>query len=37
VALTAIQDPVEAVKELRRAVAELKFVAVAAPPISASK
>jgi uncharacterized protein len=37
VALTAIQDPVEAVKELRRAVEELKFVAVAAPPISASK
>ena len=33
----AIQDPVEAVKELRRAVEELKFVAVAAPPISASK
>jgi predicted TIM-barrel fold metal-dependent hydrolase len=37
VALTAIQDPVEAVNELRRAVEELKFVAVAAPPISASK
>src|SRR6266496_2134761 len=37
VALTAIQDPVEAVKELRRAVDELKFVAVAAPPTSASK
>jgi predicted TIM-barrel fold metal-dependent hydrolase len=37
VALTAIQDPVEAVKELCRAVEELKFVAVAAPPISASK
>ena len=37
VALTAIQDPVEAVKELRRAVEEFKFVAVAAPPISASK
>jgi uncharacterized protein len=37
VALTAIQDPVEAVKELRRAVEELKFVAVAAPPTSASK
>jgi predicted TIM-barrel fold metal-dependent hydrolase len=37
VALTSIQDPVEAVKELRRAVEELKFVAVAAPPISASK
>jgi predicted TIM-barrel fold metal-dependent hydrolase len=37
VALTAIQDPVEAVKELRRAVQELKFVAVAAPPTSASK
>jgi predicted TIM-barrel fold metal-dependent hydrolase len=36
VALTAIQDPVEAVKELRRAVEELKFVAVATPPISAS-
>ena len=35
VALTAIQDPVEAVKELRRAVDELKFVAVAAPPTSA--
>ena len=37
VALTAIQDPIEAVNELRRAVEELKFVAVAAPPISASK
>jgi predicted TIM-barrel fold metal-dependent hydrolase len=37
VALTAIQDPVEAVKELRRAIEELKFVAVTAPPISASK
>ncbi len=37
VALTAIQDPVEAVKELRRAVEELNFVAVAAPPTSASK
>jgi predicted TIM-barrel fold metal-dependent hydrolase len=37
VALTAIQDPVESVKELRRAVEELKFVAVAAPPTSASK
>ncbi len=37
VALTAIQDPVQAVKELRRAVEELKFVAVATPPISASK
>ena len=37
VALTAIQDPTEAVKELRRAVEELKFVAVAAPPTSASK
>jgi uncharacterized protein len=37
VALTAIQDPVEAVNELRRAVEELKFVAVAAPPTSASK
>ena len=37
VALTAIQDPVEAVKELRRAVEELKFVAVATPPISASR
>ncbi|MET0583582.1 MAG: amidohydrolase family protein, partial [Candidatus Binatia bacterium] len=37
VAAVAIQDPTEAVKELRRAVDELKFVAVAAPPISASK
>ena len=37
VAAVAIQDPVEAVKELRRAVEELKFVAVATPPISASK
>jgi len=37
VAAVAIQDPVESVKELRRAVEELKFVAVAAPPISASK
>ncbi|HWO41653.1 MAG TPA: amidohydrolase family protein, partial [Candidatus Eisenbacteria bacterium] len=37
VALTAIQDPVEAVKELRRAVEELRFVAVAAPTTSASK
>ena len=37
VAAVAIQDPTEAVKELRRAVEELKFVAVAAPPISASK
>jgi predicted TIM-barrel fold metal-dependent hydrolase len=37
VALTAIQDPVEAVKELRRAVEKLKFVAVATPPTSASK
>ena len=36
VALTAIQDPAQAVKELRRAVEELKFVAVATPPISAS-
>jgi len=36
VAAVAIQDPTEAVKELRRAVDELKFVAVAAPPISAS-
>lgn len=37
VAAVAIQDPAESVKELRRAVEELKFVAVAAPPISASK
>ena len=37
VAAVAIQDPIEAVKELRRAVEDLKFVAVAAPPISASK
>ena len=37
VAAVAIQDPAEAVKELRRAVEELKFVAVATPPISASK
>jgi predicted TIM-barrel fold metal-dependent hydrolase len=37
VAAVAIQDPTEAVKELRRAVDELKFVAVATPPISASK
>ena len=37
VAAVAIQDPTEAIKELRRAVDELKFVAVAAPPISASK
>src|SRR5206468_7687781 len=37
VAAVAIQDPPEATKELRRAVQDLKFVAVAAPPISASK
>src|SRR6185503_9561263 len=37
VAAVAIQDPTEAVKELRRAVEVLKFVAVASPPISASK
>jgi predicted TIM-barrel fold metal-dependent hydrolase len=36
VALTAIQDPGQAVQELRRAVEELKFVAVATPPVSAS-
>jgi predicted TIM-barrel fold metal-dependent hydrolase len=36
VAAVAIQDPVESINELRRAVKELKFVAVAAPPISAS-
>ena len=37
VAAVAIQDPVESVNELRRAVEKLKFVAVAAPPISASR
>src|SRR5262245_46131833 len=37
VAAVAIQDPAESVKELRRAVGELKFVAVACPPISASR
>jgi predicted TIM-barrel fold metal-dependent hydrolase len=37
VALTAIQDPVEAVNELRRAVEALKFVAVAAPPFRPRK
>jgi predicted TIM-barrel fold metal-dependent hydrolase len=36
VALTAIQDPTQAVQELRRAVKELNFVAAATPPISAS-
>src|SRR5690349_2799921 len=37
VAAVAIQDPSESVRELRRAVEDLKFVAVASPPISASK
>ncbi|HXG52962.1 MAG TPA: amidohydrolase family protein [candidate division Zixibacteria bacterium] len=37
VALTAIQDPTEAVRELRRAVTELGFVAAAVPPTSASR
>src|SRR5262245_18839018 len=36
VAAVAIQDPTEAIKELRRSVEELKFVAVAIPPVSAS-
>jgi predicted TIM-barrel fold metal-dependent hydrolase len=36
VAAVAIQDPHEAVNELRRTVEELKFIAVAIPPISAS-
>lgn len=36
VAAVAIQDPSAAVKELRRAVTDLKFVAVGAPPVSAS-
>lgn len=37
VAAVAIQDPDESRRELRRAVEDLKFIAVACPPISASR